>query len=134
MPEHFRMNEATGQELNPARLLAYGAPMTCADLALDIQLEARFDKGEITWPQPNGHLTLEDRAEQGLHTVDEIRDADLLLDHQAFHLVESMFMRRIGSFKTKDFSWKNRPEWRCVGLHRTNLTGRGMRAEQVAAL
>ena len=56
--QNVGMHQAARQQLHPAALLAHRATGAAADQALDIELEARFDEGEIAGPQPHRDLAL----------------------------------------------------------------------------
>src|SRR5271165_3563995 len=101
-PQHVRMHQTAGKQFHPAALFAYGTARSAADKALNVEFESGFDKREISRPQADGYVTLENGAEQRLHEVDEVRDGHIAVDHHAFELIKRMLMRGVHFFIPKD--------------------------------
>ena len=130
--QHIRMHQATRQQLHPTALLAHRTARSTADQALNVQLEPWFDERKIAGPQTHGHFAVEDRAEQGLHEVDQVRDRDVAIHHHAFHLIEGVLVRGVHFFVAKNAAGRDHPQRRPQLLHAAHLHRRGVRAQQMA--
>src|ERR1041385_3722279 len=75
--DHVGMHQSARQQLHPSALLAHGAAIAAADQALDIELKAGFHKREVAGTQPHRNFATEDRAEQSLHEVNQVRDGNV---------------------------------------------------------
>ena len=72
--KHVGVDHTAGTKLEPARILAGGAALTAAYLAVDIKLKAGLDEREKSRAKSYLDVTLEDLGEHGLHEVDKVGD------------------------------------------------------------
>ena len=124
------MDQAAGDQLEPAGSVARGAAFAVAKLALEIQLKPRLDEREEALAQTHGRLVVENLAQERLHDGDQVRDGNIFIDHQPLALVESILVARVHRLVAEAASRENGAERNAQFLHRADLVRRGVRTHE----
>ena len=86
-----------------------------------IELKAGLHKREVAGTQAHRNLATKDRAEQGLHEVNQVRDGNIAVHHHSFYLIESVLVRCVHFFIAEDPSRGDHPHGRAILLQRPHL-------------
>ena len=86
--EDLGMDHAAAHDFQPPRLAAYAAARAAADDALDVHLGGGFGERKIGWPEADVQFLVEEGAQEVAEHALEVREADVLVHHEALHLVE----------------------------------------------
>ena len=93
--QHVRVHHAAAEDLEPAGLLADAAAGAVAEHALDVDLGRRLGEREVRRPEAQAARLLEELlGEAGEHAL-EVREADVLVEHEALDLVEHRRVRHV---------------------------------------
>src|SRR5260370_40286845 len=83
-------------------------------------------------PKLDGGIGAEKFAHEKFERAFQVRDADVLIDVKTFDLMKLRAMRRVHFVATISRAGGNHANWRRRGLHRANLDGGSVGAEQSA--
>src|SRR5260370_40675410 len=83
-------------------------------------------------PKLDGGIGAEKFAHEKFERAFQVRDADVLIDVKTFDLMKLPAMRRVHFVATISRAGGNHANWRPRGLHRANLHGGSVGAEQSA--
>src|SRR5207248_11320216 len=120
-PQYVWMDHAARAQLYPTAVLAHGATLAVADQATDVQLEAGLDERKKSGAQPHRHLAVKDRAEHGLHKIDQIGHRYVAVHHHAFHLIEGVLVGCVHFFVAEDAAGRDHAQRRTKLLHAAHL-------------
>ncbi|MCY1175091.1 hypothetical protein D9M73_153140 [compost metagenome] len=123
------MHHAAAHDFQPAGLLADTAAFAATDHALDVDFRRRLGEREEGRAEAYGELFLEERAKEFLDGALEVGEADVLIDQQAFHLVEHRRVGQVGvaAVHAARADDANR---RLLAFHGADLYRRGMGTQQ----
>ena len=110
-------------------MLADGAAVAVAEVAGDVELDRRLGEGEEA--RPHAHLALaEDGADEELDRAAEVGERDPAVDGEPLDLVEDGCVRRVERVAPVRASERDEVDRRLLRLHRADLRGRRVRAQQ----
>ena len=128
------MDHAGAEDLDPALTLAGGAALAAALVALHVHLAARLCEREVVRTEAgDGVLTVElfhERVERAL----QVRHRDALVDDHALDLVEHGGMGGVHLVLAVHAARSENTDGQRARLHRVDLHGRGLRAQQDGAV
>ena len=88
--EDIGVDHATSQNLDPSCVLAEAASLAAADVATDVHLCTGLSEGEVAGTETNLGVGAEHFAGEGEQHLLEVGEADILVDIQAFDLMEEI--------------------------------------------
>ena len=127
------VDHAGAHDLQPAGVLARAAALAAAELAVDVDLDAGLGEREEVRPDADAAVRPEELAREVSQGALEVGQRDALVDDQALDLVEHGRVRgvRVAPVHLAEAHDVHR---RLLLLHDAHLHGRGVRAQQHAAV
>ena len=132
--QHVRVNHTARAKLNPAGTVAGGAALAAADVAADVKLKARLNEREEARAQANLYVLLKDLRKHGLHEVDEVRNGDVFINHDAFHLEKRVLVGSVCAFVAEAATREDGTQRCTVLFHDGVLRGRGVGLQQLTVI
>ena len=124
------IDHAASENLNPAGVFADVAAYPATDVAADIHLSRRFGEGEVGGAEPDFRMFTEHllgKIHQGLLEVDK---RYILVDVKPFNLVKDTVGPGRDRFVPENPAGEDHPDRRLCRLHRADLYGGGVGAQQ----
>src|SRR5690606_34971075 len=119
------MHHAAAHDFQPAGLLAHTATLAAAHHALHVDFGGRLGEGEERGAETHTQRLLEEHPQEFLDGALEIGEVDVLVNQQAFDLVEH---RRVSDIRvaTVNAARTNDANGRTLVFHGAHLYRRGM--------
>src|SRR5580700_1522813 len=130
-PIDGRIDHARAEELDPSRIFTKPATAAPADEAGRIDFDGRFGEREIARAQARFSGGPKEFAHEILDCALEFAEGDVRINRETFYLVEHVGVGRVWIITAVDLSRHDDAYGRLLLLHRVNLHGRGVRAQQM---
>ena len=127
--KHLRVNHPGTENLEPAGLAAPAA-FAPAEPAGNGRANTRLGEGEMITRNPDSAVGAEQGAREILDRSLQVREPNIVVNHEAFELIELRSVRGISRIPPVDSTWSDDPDRRLVALHVSNLYRRGVRTQQ----
>src|SRR5215831_2748568 len=131
-----RVDHARAKELDPSRALALaahaaglGVAGAAAKDARSVEFDRRLRERKIAWTETRFHVFAEELSDEVVNRSGEIAKSDVLVDGQAFDLMEHEGVRGVGIIAPVNLAWDDDAHGRLALLHGANLHGRRVGAE-----
>ncbi len=131
--QHVRVDHARAEDLQPSRLLAQAAAVADAHEAEDVDLRRRLRERKERRPEPDLRPRPEELAREELERALEIAHRDVAVHREALDLVEDRRVRGVRDVAAIDAAGNDHAHGRRLRLHRADLHGRRVGAQQQVA-
>ena len=132
--QHVGIHHAAAEDLDPAGVLAQGAPFAAADVARHVHLRRRLREREVGGAQADARVLAEHLLGKVHQCLLHIGEGDVLVDVQPFHLVEDAVCAGGDGLVAEHAARADDADGRLLLLHRAHLQGGGMRAQRDVGL
>ena len=128
--KHVGVHHSATEDFHPACLLAEGTTLAAADIAGDVHLGAGFGEGEVGGTQTNLGVGTKHLAGKGEEHLLEVGKGDVLVNVQAFDLMEEAVCAGRDGLVAVNTTGTNHTDRRLHSLHHAALHGRGVGAQE----
>ena len=128
--EHFGMDHAAAEDLNPSGMFADAAAYAAADTAIDIHFGAGFREGEIGRAEADANVFAEHFLHKEIQGLFKIREGDVLVHIQTFGLMEEAVCPGADGFIPVDATGADDADGRTLLFHRAGLDAAGVGTQQ----
>ncbi len=127
--EHVGIDHAAAEDLDPAGVLAERAALAAADVARHVHLRRRLGEGEEGGAQADAGLLAEELLGEVEQRLLHVGEGDVLVDIQAFHLVEDAVGAGGDDLVAEDTARADDADGRLPFLHGAHLQRGSVRAQ-----
>jgi len=128
--EHFGMDHAGAEDFKPAGVFAEAAALGVAGDAGDVHFKSGFDEGKEAGTVACFDGRLEKLSEEFVHGGEEVGEGDVLIDIEAFDLMEEDVRSAADGLVAVDGARCDDADGRLVGFHHAELGVGGVCAEE----